>query len=166
ATAQALLAFAFGLPAFVLAKVGANAFFAREDTASPMRAAVASVLVNIVLGLALFFSIGFVGLAIATSVAGWINVGLLFYWRIRSGDRPFDAPTLSRLARIAAASAVMAGAVAWLTAERQIWSPWIGGSDVAALVVVVAAGCAIYAAAAIAAGAVRPSELRMALRRA
>ena len=72
---SALFHFAWGVPAFVLIKVLAPAFFAREDTKTPMRYALVSVVINTVLGAGLFFwmksngGAGFIGLAIATSVA-------------------------------------------------------------------------------------------------
>ena len=88
ATARALAAFAAGLPAFVLIKVFSPAFFAREDTQTPMRFAAVSVGINIALALALFPWFGHVGIALATTVASWVNAVLLGrtlgargYWR-------------------------------------------------------------------------------------
>ncbi|HRE44928.1 MAG TPA: lipid II flippase MurJ, partial [Terricaulis sp.] len=75
--AMALFHYGWGVPAFVLAKIYAPGFFAREDTKAPMRFALISMLVNTALGAALFFGLraagypGFPGLAIATSVAAW-----------------------------------------------------------------------------------------------
>ena len=78
ATALALAAFALGLPAFVLIKVFSPGFFANEDTRTPMYFAGISMVVNVVLSFSLFFWIGHVGIAIATSVAGWVNALLLW----------------------------------------------------------------------------------------
>ena len=82
-TADVLRQFAWGVPAFVLAKVLTPPFFARQDTRRPMIFAVASVVITVILGSALFFWFGsrgwdgVLGLAIATSTSAWINVGLL-----------------------------------------------------------------------------------------
>lgn len=88
-SAAALQAFALGLPAFVLIKVFSPAFFAREDTKTPMKIGAISVAVNIAVSLALFPFLGHVGIALATSVAGWVNAVLLYwlmakrsYWQI------------------------------------------------------------------------------------
>ncbi|MFK7792860.1 MAG: murein biosynthesis integral membrane protein MurJ [Devosiaceae bacterium] len=88
-TAAALQAFAIGLPAFVLIKVFSPAFFAREDTKTPMKVAALSVVVNVIASLALFPFLGHVGIAFATSLAGWVNALVLYqlilnrgYWRI------------------------------------------------------------------------------------
>lgn len=76
-TAQALVAFSFGLPAFVLIKVFQPGFFAREDTMTPTIFAGISVVVNVALSLLLFPTFVHVGIAIATSVSAWVNAILL-----------------------------------------------------------------------------------------
>lgn len=80
-TAAALQAFAIGLPSFVLIKVFSPAFFAREDTKTPMLIGGLSVAVNVAVSLSLFPFIGHVGIALATSLAGWVNA-LVLYWLI------------------------------------------------------------------------------------
>ena len=147
-TAKALRMFAYGLPAFVLIKVLTPAFFARENTKTPMKFAALSALINIVLGVSLFFSIGFQGLALATSVAAWTNVACLFWVLMGKGHCTPDARLLSRLPRIAIASAVMAAALLALAryAERFLAKNFM--IDAAALVAVCAVGLCIYAAAA------------------
>ncbi|MBK6704222.1 MAG: hypothetical protein IPG56_11025 [Caulobacteraceae bacterium] len=61
--ALALIHYGWGVPAFVLAKIYAPAFFAREDTKAPMRYAITSMVINVVLGAALFLRSAFDGLA-------------------------------------------------------------------------------------------------------
>ena len=107
ATAAALAAFAAGLPAFVLIKVFSPAFFAREDTKTPMIHAAVSVGLNITLAIALFFWIRHVGIALATTVASWVNAALLGralhargYWRV-------DAQAGRNLPRILLAALLM-----------------------------------------------------------
>ena len=110
--ALALSMFAFGLPAFVLLKVLTPAFFARENTKTPMIFASISALINLVLGVALFFTIGFYGLAIATSIAAWINVICLGVILHREKLFRFDKRLKNRLPRILLASLFM-GLVLW-----------------------------------------------------
>lgn len=147
--AQALLAFAAGLPAFVLIKVFQPGFFAREDTKTPMWFAGAQTLVNVSLSLLLFQSMGFVGIAIATSVGAWVNAGLLG-WQLYAQDiyRP-DARLISRGLRIMLASAGM-GLALWAGLL------WLGGTvdgpfwmQVAGLAGLVAGGGATYGALAL-----------------
>ena len=76
-TAEALIAFATGLPAYVLIRVLQPGFFAREDTVTPTIFAGVSVVANIAISLLLFPSLLHVGIAIATAASSWLNVVLL-----------------------------------------------------------------------------------------
>jgi putative peptidoglycan lipid II flippase len=107
ATAIALAAFAAGLPAFVMIKVFSPAYFAREDTRTPMWFALISVLVNIVGALILFQFIAYIGVALATTVAGWINALLLAVILSRRGDFVLDTRLRHALPRIIGASLAM-----------------------------------------------------------
>ena len=84
ATAYALAIFALGLPSFVMIKVFSPAYFAREDTATPMRYAAISLTANTLGSIALFFlfrRLGLMphlGIAVATTLGGWLNAGLLY----------------------------------------------------------------------------------------
>lgn len=109
ATAMALAAFAVGLPAFVLVKVFSPGFFAREDTRTPMVYAGVAVAVNVAGSLALFPFLSHVGIAIATSLAGWINAALLAGTLRRRGQFRFDSLFKKRLPLLALA-AIMMGA--------------------------------------------------------
>ncbi len=165
ATAAALAAFAGGLPAYVLVKILQPAFYAREDTVTPFRFSVVSVVANIVLSLLLFLTLAHVGIALATALAAWLNTLLLVVSLRRRGFWALDDRFRQRLPRIAAAAVVMA-LVLW--GLQTLLAGWLGGGfseRVLALVVLVAAGLAVYAAAAFALGAVSRSELRAALRR-
>jgi putative peptidoglycan lipid II flippase len=110
ATSYALAAFAMGLPAFVITKVFAPGFFAREDTKRPMMFAIASVVVNVVGSLVLSRFLGHVGIALATALAAWVNATLLGVTLGRYGHFAADERLRRRLPRIIAASLVM-GAV-------------------------------------------------------
>ena len=107
-TANALFQFGWGVPAFILIRILAPAFFARQDTRTPMKYALVSVAVNAVLALALFgMGQGVSGIAAATSAAAWTNAGLLALtlWR-RDHYRPGPS-AVSRLIRVLIASIVL-----------------------------------------------------------
>ena len=91
ATAAALAAYAAGLPAFVLVKVLAPGFFARHDTATPVKVAVAAMAANLCLTLVLMQFLAHVGIALATTVAGWVNALTLLGLLIRRGHFRFDS---------------------------------------------------------------------------
>jgi putative peptidoglycan lipid II flippase len=170
-TAAALRHFAWGVPAFVLAKVLAPAFFAREDTQRPMRYAMVSVVVNVVLGASLFFIFksvgqpGFVGLAIATSTAAWINVALLYRRLVKTGVWSVSPALRGRLLRIFAAVAATLLLVGALALQRELLISILFKSKVLTAVFVPAVGAAVYAMAAIFFRAVSLAELRASLRR-
>ncbi len=73
-----LMAYALGLPAFILIKVLAPGFYARQDTRTPVRIAAAAMLANLALNLLLVFPLKHAGLALATSLAAGLNALLLF----------------------------------------------------------------------------------------
>jgi putative peptidoglycan lipid II flippase len=170
-TADALFHFAWGVPAFVLVKVFAPAFFAREDTVRPMRYAIITVAVNTVLGAALFFSLqslgmhGFVGLAIATSTASWLNVLMLANVLVKEGVYRPSGAALSRLLRLGVATLLMGAALGFAAFNQQRVIELILGSKELAVVIVTFVGFCFYAVCALAIGAVRLSELKNALRR-
>jgi putative peptidoglycan lipid II flippase len=169
-TADVLRQFAWGVPAFVLAKVLTPPFFARQDTRRPMIYAVAAVAVTVVVGTALFLGLsrtghdGVLGLAVATSLSAWINVALLAGTLVRENAWRPTLPFISRLSRILAASAVMGGlllacGIAYQTLTRVFLAKEI------AVVVVCGAGMVVYALAVVLFRATSVSELKAVLRR-
>ncbi len=112
AVSTALAAFACGLPAFVMIKVFQPGFFAREDTRTPMIYAGVSAVVNIVGSFSMFFVIGHVGIAIATSLAAWTNALLLGGTLMRRKAFMPDELLKKRGAMILVSSLVM-GAALW-----------------------------------------------------
>jgi putative peptidoglycan lipid II flippase len=166
ATALAVLAYAVGLPAYVLVKCLTPCFFAREDTATPFRYAVISVLTNAVLSVALFHVIGFSGIALSTALASWLNVALLSATLRRRGLLTIDPVRRARLPRILAASILM-GAALYLAAEPLAGA--LAGPlplKVAALLALVVGGLVLYGGLAWLAGGLSAAELRQAVRRA
>lgn len=163
---QALTAFAVGLPAFVLIKVLSPGFFAREDTVTPMKFATVGVVINLALGLGLFFGpLGFAGLAIATSVAGWVNTLLLAYTLRRRGLLDPDARLLSRLPRIALACVGMGVFLFFADRHADQLMPFLLDSRLVTLLVTCLAGLAVFGLASLLTGALRISEVRGALKR-
>ena len=112
-TATVLAAFAGGLPAFVLNKIFTPSFYAREDMRSPMWFAGVNAAINVAGSLILFPLIGVMGVAVATSVAGWANALLLGGLLYRENQFRPTTRTLRRLVLIVAGSAWM-GVVLYL----------------------------------------------------
>ena len=98
-SAMALMAYGIGLPAFVLIRCVSPAFYARGDTATPVRATIAAVAVNIALKIALVWGahLGATGIALGTALAAWVNVGLLVVMARSRGLLTIDAVFLRSL---------------------------------------------------------------------
>ncbi len=166
-TARALAAFAVGLPSFVLAKVFSPGYFAREDTRAPMIFGAITVAANVVLSLALFPHLQHVGVAAATSIAGWLNAGLLWYGLVRRGHFKADARLLRTLPLLVLVSLVM-GAVLWLLAGAlgPYFAPANGALiQAAALLALVTAGMLVFCLLAELTGAARLTQIMGGLRR-
>ena len=73
-TADALMYFGYGVPAFALVKILSNFFFARDNTKTPFYISIGMVLINVLISVSLFSRFGFIIIPIATSIATWIGV--------------------------------------------------------------------------------------------
>ncbi len=171
---RALALFALGLPAFVLIKVFSPAFFAREDTRTPMRYAGLSLALNTLGSVGLFFAFRHVGIsphlgiAIATSFGGWLNAMLLYRELRRRGHFVADARLrraviMTVVSSVALAIVLFAGAIVaapWLEMDKPL--PVRAG----ALAALIGAGGAVYFAATYVTGALRLAGLARMLKRA
>lgn len=165
ATAAALAAFASGLPSYVLVKVLAPAFFAREDTVTPVRVAAAALAANVILNLILMQIWGHVGIALAASLSNWGNALALGWILHRRGQLALDARLRNRLPRTVLATVLMTAALAvgaWsLAAPLAAGDPW----RPLALAGLVMGGMVVYGLAAQVSGAASLGEIKAMLRR-
>ncbi|MDD9876590.1 MAG: murein biosynthesis integral membrane protein MurJ [Magnetovibrio sp.] len=165
ATASALMAYATGLPAYVLIRVLTPGYFAREDTKTPVKIAAWSMLANIALNLVLMQVWGHVGIALASSAAAWINAGWLARELKRRGQLSVDKRLAERGPKIVWASLGM-GAV--LFAAERLVAPACTGpcpEHIPALAALIAVGLLAYAGLAHLFGAARLGELKALVRR-
>ena len=163
--AKALRMFAFGLPAFVLLKVLTPAFFARENTKTPMIFAAISALINLVVGATLFFTIGFYGLALGTTIAAWANVTCLAAVLMRDKLFVLDARLIKRLPRIFLASAIMGLALFYIAPKARGFFEHRIVIDYPILIAVTLIGLGIYAVSAGLLRAIDMSDIRDAFKK-
>lgn len=164
-TAQALAAFSVGLPSYILVKVLTPGFYARSDTRTPVRYAMASMLVNLGLNLIFIVPLAHMGPPLATAIASTVNVALLYRALAKREQFTPDAQLRRRAPRLLLAAMLM-GASMWF--GTGLFQPYITGSEGerwAALAVLVAAGVGIYAVATFVTGAVLPADLKRLVRR-
>ena len=142
-TRQALIAYSVGLVALVLVKILAPAFYARQNTRTPVKIAVITLFATQMMNLALVWHLQHAGLALAISLAAWVNAGLL-YWKLRqSGIYTPLAGWTPFLLKVSAALAVMAGVLFWM-ADGDGWLDAGAWERIQRLVIVVLAGAASY----------------------
>jgi putative peptidoglycan lipid II flippase len=172
ASALILLNYGWGLPAFVLVKILQPAFFARQDTKTPMRYSLISVGLNIGFGVLLFYTVGFQGTAMATSLATWVTVIQMGLRLRRDGAYSPSARAWSKMIRVTAASAGMGAVLAVASHFRPlIEAPFAGlhlgplGAKEICVLMVCAVGGGLYPVLLFAFGGLTMTEVRTAFRR-
>ena len=166
ATAPALIAYAAGIPAFLLIKIFATHFYAAQDTKTPVKIATLCVGVNLVLNLILMHYIAHVGLAVATSVAGWLNailMGLSLSKRGAYHPSPVVFATIGKLITSALVMVVVLELIG-MSLNAMFSVPNITMQAIA-LMGLVGAGILSYFATVIATGAITPHQVRQMLRK-
>jgi putative peptidoglycan lipid II flippase len=164
AVTPALMAFALGLPAYVLVKVLTPGFFARQDTKTPVKIALITVVINVGLNLLLMGPLAHVGMALSTAIAAWLNVCILAWTLKKRGYFAIDRRLTDRLWRILLAALVMAGALR--LAEWALASMLAAhGLRALGLCILLAVGAGTFAMAALLTGAARLDEMKAMLRR-
>jgi putative peptidoglycan lipid II flippase len=164
-TAAALTAYAAGLPAYVLIKVLVPAFFARKDTKTPVKIGLVALGLNVVLNIILMGPFKHVGLAMATAIAAWVNVGLLYWTLRRRGLFVIDQRLKNKLFPMLASAILMAAMVWFLATSLGVW---FGGSidlKVMGILALVGVGIISYGVLAHLTGAMRFGEARAVFRR-
>ena len=122
-TGQVLGALVLGLPAYVLVKVLVPNFYARSDTRTPVYAAFISLAVFVAMNFALIERFGVIGVAFASVIGAWINVGYLYLVLLRRGYYAIPLALVGRIARQLVAAAAM-GAALWFA--RDLLTGWYG----------------------------------------
>jgi len=148
ASGATLAAYAIGLIPFVLIRSAVSTFYARKDTATPVKASLTGLTVNVLLKVLLMGSLAQVGLALATAVGAWINLLLVLGFAVRAGYLELNRALLQSLAKFAVTGAVLA-AVLWLAAP--LAASRLAGlgahRDEAVLVILIIVGAVVYGAA-------------------
>ena len=165
ATAAALAIYGIGLPAFVLLKTVTPLYFAREDTRTPFKFAVVSMIINAAIAIGLALWLGYLAAALGTVVSAWVNLWLLWRGtRSMNGAATADARLRRTAPRILIASIAM-GTMVYAAAYPLADALAAPGLRYIALTFVVALGAVSYAVIAWAIGAVSPGQLRTAFKR-
>jgi putative peptidoglycan lipid II flippase len=146
AAGATLAAYAIGLIPFVLIRSAVATFYARKDTATPVKAALTGVAVNVALKIALVGSLAQVGLALATAVGAWVNLLLVIGFAVRAGHLELDR-ALMRSSLKFVVSGILLGTALWLAARFATaqFAQLSAFRDEAALLLLIAVGAIVYA---------------------
>jgi putative peptidoglycan lipid II flippase len=145
-TALTLSLIALGLPAYVLVKVLTPGFYARRDTATPVKIAVVVLIVNIALNFLLIWGLGFGigGLAAAVALSSWLNCTILYILLHRRGHFRVEKWLASRLARQFVAAAAMVVALLGIRTALASWFLGSLGHRLAGVIAIVGGGMLVY----------------------
>lgn len=143
-SSKALQAYSLGLVAFMLIKILAPGFFARQDTRTPVRIGIIAMVANMLFNLLLVWHYRHVGLALATAASAWLNAGML--WRGLRRDDVYQPSALWRflLPRLGVAVVLMAAVIYGASSQTHIWFTGAAYERGLALMLLVLAGGATY----------------------
>ncbi|GAB3092331.1 murein biosynthesis integral membrane protein MurJ [Pseudomaricurvus hydrocarbonicus] len=153
-----LRAYALGLVAFMLIKVLAPGYYARQDMKTPVKIGVIAMVSNMVLNLVFvlpfyfLWNIGHVGLALATSASAFINMGLLWRGLSRQGVYRSVSPWGRVILQLLVANLAMAVALLWVMSRLTGWADWLWSERVVALALLCVTGLVVYGSVLLAAG--------------
>ncbi len=141
---KSLMAFSLGLPGLILIKVLAPGFFARQDTRTPARIAVISVVVNIVFSLLLIKPLAHTGLALALTVSAYVNSGLLYYTLRKQGVLHLQLGWPLFLIKVLIASIGMGVVLYYGAGNLQVWIDAGILERISRLTILIVTGAVVY----------------------
>ena len=165
ATAAALRAYAVGVPAMVLAQATAASFFARFDTATPVKVAAVAMLINVALILLFMPALGHVGIALAQSGSACVHAGILMVLIVRRKYATIGRAALRKALGIVLASAPLGVLVLAVDPLRAGLSDVVSSAATTTLVLLVFTGVAIFGVLIIVLGVMTRAELAALIRR-
>lgn len=156
-----LQAYSIGLTAFMAIKVFAPGYYARQNTSTPVRIGIIAMVANMGLNILFVFvlDMAHTGLALATSLAAFLNSGLLLTGLLRGGVFYFQSGWLTFLARMLLANTLMSILIVWLAGDWRVWLEWDITRRAGMLAVVCFGGLLTYLAALFVTG-MRPADFR------
>ncbi|MAA75185.1 MAG: murein biosynthesis integral membrane protein MurJ [Salinisphaeraceae bacterium] len=165
---QSLMAYSIGFMSFSLVKVLVPGFFARQDTKTPVRCGIISVLATMAMNLTFVgalvymqFDAPHVGLALATSLGAFVNAGLLYHYLRRDDVYRPGAGWLPVFLRVGLASLAMGAALYWFAGSVEGWMLMDLQARVQQLLLLIGGGALVYGAVLLASG-FRPRHVAMA----
>lgn len=156
---MSLKAYSLGLIAFMLIKVLAPGYFARQDTKTPVKIAIAAMVANMVFNLMLVFWLKHVGLALATTMSAFLNAGLLFIGLRKAGVFTLMPGWALYGLRLLLANGALASLLLWMEGDVQQWLEWGLWQRAGEMSLIVVSGLFVYGSVLLVSG-VRPAHFK------
>ena len=148
AASGSLRAYALGLLAFMAIKIFSPGYFSRQDTKTPVRIGIFAMLINMLMNVAFYlYGLAHVGLALATSIAAFLNAGLLFWGLYKEKVFYFQSGWLLFVAQVFLANLVLSVFILSFSRELAIWLTWSVSTQLLNLCVLVFGGVFVYVVA-------------------
>lgn len=164
-TQQCLIAYALGVQAFMLVKVLASAFYAKQNIRTPVKIAVVAMVANMVFNALLIVPLQHMGLALASSISAWVNAVLLLVLLYKRQIYRFDKQMPKFAGRLVVANVILAAYLYWWAKQLTPWLEHDGLWRLAHLIIVVVTALALYGLALLAVGMrkrdLTPSQYRI-----
>ena len=164
-TALTLSIIVLGLPAYVLVKVLTPGFYARQDTATPVKIACIVLVATVVLNFLLIPPFKIAGLAAAIAICSWLNCLMLYTVLHRRGHFRIEAWLASRIGRQLLAGALMVAALYAIKMAIPGWFTGSAGHRLVGVITLVGGGMAVYVPAAWFLGGMDKEDIQALLRR-
>ena len=121
---MSLMAYGSGLLSFMLIKVLAPGYYARQDTKTPVKFGIIAMVSNMGFNIVLAIPFGYVGLAMATAASATLNAGMLYWGLQQRGVYKVEKTTLTVIVRLLVSALAMAGLVAYVNPAMSQWLAW------------------------------------------
>ncbi|MCS0220617.1 murein biosynthesis integral membrane protein MurJ [Vibrio alginolyticus] len=139
-----LFAYASGLLNFMLIKVLAPGYYSRQDTKTPVKYGIIAMVTNMVFNAIFAYFYGYVGLAIATALSGFVNMALLYRGLHIAEVYQITKRTVFFIIRLAIAGAAMVAAILWQLEDMSVWLGWSFAHRSAVLGMLIGLGAVVY----------------------
>jgi len=123
-TSRSLIAFAIGIPSFMLVKVLAVGFYSKQNIKTPVKIASIAIIANIICNCILIFPLAHAGLALATSITSSLNAGCLWYILLKKKVYTPQSNWAKYLTQLGFASTAMAAFLWFTSSPLQKWTQW------------------------------------------
>jgi len=143
-TSRSLMAFSLGVPAFMLVKTLATGFYSKQNVRMPVKAGAIALAVNMGLNVLFIVPLAHAGLALATSIAAWVNVSLLARYLLRQDVYRFQPGWKKFVSSLLLATSAMTVWLWWASPGLDHWLMWRWPQRVEHLILLIVVAMTIY----------------------